>query len=176
MQFSYELVSPSRRGPPEFSEDRPSMVIGAQSLLLSHPLVPFPPAFSSPKNPGFLLFKRAAPLRREAAPVSCRAADFRTSSPSSPSPPEVEPEGRGAAAPTRGDKFLERQQAKSAAELVLKKEAKRRKKKPDGDAKLSTSVICCYGCGSPLQITEADAPGYVDPETYELVSPAAGVD
>ncbi|CAA6663289.1 unnamed protein product [Spirodela intermedia] len=66
------------------------------------------------------------------------------------------------------DRYLERQQAKSAAELVLKKEAKRTRKKPDGGAKLSTSVTCCYGCGSPLQITEADAPGYVDPETYEL--------
>lgn len=29
-------------------------------------------------------------------------------------------------------------------------------------------VYGCYGCGAPLQITDTDGPGYVDPDTYEL--------
>lgn len=48
------------------------------------------------------------------------------------------------------------------------KEKKTKKKKTE--AKVSTSTACCYGCGAPLQTIELDAPGYVDNETYELVS------
>ncbi|RWW77023.1 hypothetical protein BHE74_00014854 [Ensete ventricosum] len=99
-------------------------------------------------------------------PVSFRAA---SASPSPPPPPtSAEPDGTGAAAPTRGDLYLERQQSMSATALVLKKN-KVGKKNRRNDAKLPTNVACCYGCGAPLQTTETDAPGYVNAETYELV-------
>ncbi|KAJ8461641.1 hypothetical protein OPV22_034567 [Ensete ventricosum] len=98
-------------------------------------------------------------------PVSFRAA---SASPSPPPPPtSAEPDGTGAAAPTRGDLYLERQQSMSATALVLKKN-KVGKKNRRNDAKLPTNVACCYGCGAPLQTTETDAPGYVNAETYEL--------
>ncbi|CAI9302314.1 unnamed protein product [Lactuca saligna] len=81
-----------------------------------------------------------------------------------------ESQGTGAAAPTRGDIFLERQQYLAASALVLEKKKKKKKKeKINGSLKpTSTSTYSCYGCGAPLQISELDAPGYVDPETYEL--------
>ncbi|XP_065016149.1 putative nitric oxide synthase isoform X1 [Musa acuminata AAA Group] len=103
-------------------------------------------------------------------PISCRASSASPSpSPSPPPPPtSVELDGTGAAAPTRGDLYLERQQSMSAAALVLKKNKKEGKKKRRNDAKLPTNVACCYGCGAPLQTTEVDAPGYVNAETYEL--------
>lgn len=76
--------------------------------------------------------------------------------------------GAGAAAPTRGDQFLELQKAKEAAKVVLRDSKKKRKKK-DKVLKVNTAVASCYGCGAPLQTSESDAPGYVDPDTYELV-------
>ncbi|KAL4557166.1 hypothetical protein LXL04_035338 [Taraxacum kok-saghyz] len=82
-----------------------------------------------------------------------------------------ESQGTGAAAPTRGDIFLERQQhlAASASALVIEKKKKKKKAKTSGSLKsTSTSTYSCYGCGAPLQISETDAPGYVEPETYEL--------
>uniref|UniRef100_A0A1D1YUS0 Nitric oxide synthase 1 n=1 Tax=Anthurium amnicola TaxID=1678845 RepID=A0A1D1YUS0_9ARAE len=133
------------------------MVPGALRLTLSHPFSPFSP-FLNPPNPELLRFQ-----------ISCRAADSSEAPPSPPPPPLVDPEGTGAAAPTRGALFLGRQQAKSAAALVLREDKRRRKKKgPDDAPKLSTAVVCCYGCGAALQTAEPDAPGYVDPETYEL--------
>ena len=80
-----------------------------------------------------------------------------------------EPEGTGAAAPTRGDRFLERQQADEAAKLVIKDIKKSKKKKTNKLLKIKTAVASCYGCGAPLQTSELDAPGYVDTDTYELV-------
>ncbi|KAL7001730.1 nitric oxide associated protein 1 [Sarracenia purpurea var. burkii] len=82
-----------------------------------------------------------------------------------------EPEGIGAAAPTRGEMFLERQKSLEASDTVLKTSKKKKKKKREevsGSLKASTVLPSCYGCGAPLQISETDAPGYVDPETYEL--------
>lgn len=80
-----------------------------------------------------------------------------------------ESQGTGAAAPTRGDIFLERQQLLAASSLVLEKKRKK-KDKVSGSLKAAKSATyCCYGCGAPLQILEMDAPGYVDPETYDLV-------
>ena len=141
--------------------------MGAQSIL-SHQTLQFSAALPNLRNYHFPLFRKApSPRIKRNTIISCRG-----SSTFSAPAPEVEPEGRGAAAPTRGDKFLERQQAKSAAELALKKEARKVKRKSDAGTKISTSVTCCYGCGSPLQATEADAPGYVDPQVYELVNPA----
>ncbi|MQL81105.1 hypothetical protein Taro_013566 [Colocasia esculenta] len=138
--------------------------------VLSHPVPHTLPPFSvflNPQNPDFLRFRRTPAVHRQPAPVSCRAADSRSASPSPPPLQFVDPEGTGAAAPTRGERFLERQQAKSAATLVLKKE-KRKKKQPDAGVKVSAAAASCYGCGAPLQTAEVDAPGYVDPETYEL--------
>ncbi|KAG6525961.1 hypothetical protein ZIOFF_015934 [Zingiber officinale] len=95
-------------------------------------------------------------------PICCRA---------SPQTPEdsVETKGTGAAAPTRGDVYLERQQATSATAFVLEKDNqdKSRRKRKVG-AKFPNKAACCYGCGAPLQTAEIDAPGYVIAETYEL--------
>ncbi|BAT91251.1 hypothetical protein VIGAN_06256600 [Vigna angularis var. angularis] len=81
--------------------------------------------------------------------------------------PADESEGTGAAAPSPGEKFLERQQSYEAAKIILK-ENKKRKKKKDNAVKASRNVASCYGCGAPLHTSDAVAPGYVDPETYEL--------
>lgn len=51
---------------------------------------------------------------------------------------------------------------------MLKENKKNRKKKKDKALKVSLAVASCYGCGAPLQTLESDAPGYVEPETYEL--------
>ncbi|XP_057544363.1 putative nitric oxide synthase [Amaranthus tricolor] len=80
--------------------------------------------------------------------------------------PEPETEGIGAAAPTRGQHFLEHHQAKVASTTVLAANKKRKKK--EKPFKVINSVACCYGCGAPLQTLEVDGPGYVDPDTYEL--------
>lgn len=79
----------------------------------------------------------------------------------------AESEGTGAAAPSPGEKFLERLRSIEAANLILKDNNKNRKK--EKPLKASTAVSSCYGCGAPLQTSDSDAPGYVDPETYELV-------
>ncbi|XP_038875863.1 NO-associated protein 1, chloroplastic/mitochondrial isoform X1 [Benincasa hispida] len=86
-------------------------------------------------------------------------------------PPTVDPpeiDGIGAAAPTRGDRFLERHHSVEAAKFVHKENKKNRKRKKDKALKVSLAVAACYGCGAPLQTLELDAPGYVEPETYEL--------
>ncbi|XP_073105989.1 putative nitric oxide synthase isoform X2 [Elaeis guineensis] len=117
-------------------------------------------------NPSFFPFSTKALNPRKPSPITCRTS----SSSASPPPPQlpVEPEGSGAAAPTRGDRFLDRHNSMSAAALVIKKKdgTKHKKKKPE--ARASSAVACCYGCGAPLQTTEVDAPGYVDSDTYEL--------
>ncbi|WOL13260.1 nitric oxide synthase isoform X4 [Canna indica] len=129
-------------------------------LFLSSSSSPLP-LFSNFPN-----LQTLAPYPRKISQISCRAAS--SPSPPSPSPPSsVEPEGTGAATPTRGDLYLERQQSMSAAALVLKNRDKTRRKRRNG-AKMHTNVACCYGCGAPLQTTEIDAPGYVNAETYEL--------
>ncbi|KAK7341166.1 hypothetical protein VNO80_24091 [Phaseolus coccineus] len=81
--------------------------------------------------------------------------------------PAAESEGTGAAAPSPGEKFLERQQSFEAAKLILKENKKRTKKK-ESRVKAARNVASCYGCGAPLHTSDAVAPGYVDPETYEL--------
>ncbi|KAJ3672657.1 hypothetical protein LUZ60_007378 [Juncus effusus] len=98
---------------------------------------------------------------------------------STPPPPAApaEEEGAGPAAPTRGDVFLERERSKFAAKALIKEykkqdeylvRKKKRKEKKLLRAKIASAGACCYGCGAPLQILEQDAPGYVDPDTYEL--------
>ena len=94
---------------------------------------------------------------------------FETSHKKPPTPDPPESDGTGAAAPTRGDRFLERHHSVEAAKFVLKENNKDRKRKKDKALKVSLAVASCYGCGAPLQTLELDAPGYVEPETYELV-------
>ncbi|KAJ6848942.1 putative nitric oxide synthase isoform X1 [Iris pallida] len=91
---------------------------------------------------------------------SCRAAH----------PSAVDPDGTGAAAPTRGDIFLDRHRAELAAKIILKENRKKIKdnRKASAGKKPSSAVASCYGCGAPLQTVESDSPGYVDTETYEL--------
>ncbi|XP_020215434.1 putative nitric oxide synthase [Cajanus cajan] len=81
--------------------------------------------------------------------------------------PAAESDGTGAAAPSPGEKFLERQHSFEAAKLILNENTKKKKKK-DNALKASRAVASCYGCGAPLHTSDVDAPGYVDPETYEL--------
>ncbi|XP_059304982.1 putative nitric oxide synthase [Lycium ferocissimum] len=76
------------------------------------------------------------------------------------------PDGYGAAAPTRGDIYLQRQQASSG--LATTTTNKKKKKKLDKILNVSNLAPCCYGCGAPLHTLEVDAPGYVDQETYDL--------
>ncbi|CAH9111223.1 unnamed protein product [Cuscuta europaea] len=76
----------------------------------------------------------------------------------------TEPEGSGAAASTRGDKFIRRQH--SAA--TVKAAPKKKKQKHENVMKFSSLAPSCYGCGAPLQTSEIDVPGYVDKETYDL--------
>ncbi|KAH7855084.1 hypothetical protein Vadar_021050 [Vaccinium darrowii] len=103
-------------------------------------------------KPPSILCKSVQPRTREQTPVSA-----------------PEPEGTGAAAPTRGEIFLERQKALADSAKVLKEIKKKKKReKVGGSMKASRTVPSCYGCGAPLQISETDAPGYVDPQTYEL--------
>ncbi|XP_062153755.1 NO-associated protein 1, chloroplastic/mitochondrial isoform X3 [Alnus glutinosa] len=80
------------------------------------------------------------------------------------------PDGTGPAAPTRGQRFLERHRSLEAAKLVAEDNSKSKKKKAKKEKplKVSTAVASCYGCGAPLQTSYSDAPGYVDSQTYEL--------
>ncbi|XP_030934143.1 NO-associated protein 1, chloroplastic/mitochondrial-like isoform X3 [Quercus lobata] len=97
--------------------------------------------------------------------VLCKASVSETHSSESVSGPD----GTGAAAPTRGQKFLEHQLSLEAM-TEKKTETKKKKKmmKKERVLKVSMAVATCYGCGAPLQTSDSDAPGYVDLETYEL--------
>lgn len=109
-------------------------------------------------NPNLLPLRNPKP-HKPTLIFCCGAADPQTQQQPSAS------DGTGAAAPTRGDLFLQRQQSMAAA----KNKTKTTKVKKQKKIKLSSAVASCYGCGAPLQTTEVDAPGYVDSETYELV-------
>ncbi|KAK9291494.1 hypothetical protein L1049_019442 [Liquidambar formosana] len=101
-----------------------------------------------------------------------------TSSPPPPPPtseshhlsvPISEPDGIGSAAPTRGELLIQYHQSKASSKLVLEADKKRKKKdKPSGYWKVSSKVASCYGCGAPLQTSDTDSPGYVEPDTFEL--------
>ncbi|XP_030473360.2 NO-associated protein 1, chloroplastic/mitochondrial isoform X2 [Syzygium oleosum] len=117
------------------------------------------------------------PLPRHLTNLHSRVLTARKSPPPRPilckSPPELaesESGGTGAASPTRGDNFLHRQRSVEAAKLVMKemkpKDAKKMKR--EKLPKVSSAVASCYGCGAPLQTSEMDAPGYIDPDTYQL--------
>lgn len=81
----------------------------------------------------------------------------------------IEPEGTGAAAPSPGERFLEHQNARATAALVLKQSGSREKKKNRRRKAVPSSLAAhCYGCGAPLQSELVDSPGYVDIEIFEL--------
>ncbi|XVF54956.1 hypothetical protein PTKIN_Ptkin05aG0222400 [Pterospermum kingtungense] len=131
----------------------------------------FLPPLSLPNHRNFSNFSPIYfNIYKRTTPVSCKSTQSETQSQIAISEAQLlssEPEGTGAAAPTRGDRFLERQQADEAAKLVIK-EIKKGKKKTKKLLKVNTAVASCYGCGAPLQTLEPDAPGYVDTHTYEL--------
>ncbi|KAK9120752.1 hypothetical protein Syun_018369 [Stephania yunnanensis] len=120
-------------------------------------------------NPNFILNARPP----KPSIVTCKSTNSQTQS-HQPSPPNLcvsaqEPDGLGAAAPTRGDRYLSRQKSVEAAAIVLSESKDQRNKmKVKVKAKAKVLAACCYGCGAPLQTAEEDSPGYVDPETYEL--------
>ncbi|KAJ4830374.1 nitric oxide associated protein 1, partial [Turnera subulata] len=66
-------------------------------------------------------------------------------------------------------KALEAEAAAAANMVVMKQKSPRKKaKRRPPPPKPFNLAACCYGCGAPLQTSENDAPGYVDPHTYEL--------
>lgn len=77
-------------------------------------------------------------------------------------------DGAGAAAPTRGDVFLQLHQSSAASASVFAETKKKKKSKDKAAKSSSVTAPSCYGCGAPLQTSESDAPGYVEPETYSL--------
>ncbi|KAK9034664.1 hypothetical protein V6N11_050821 [Hibiscus sabdariffa] len=111
-------------------------------------------------------------IYRKSTPVSCKSTHSDSPTQLSLSDTKLlssDTGGTGAAAPTRGDRFLERQQADEAAKVIIKEIKKSKKKtKTKKVLKVNSATACCYGCGAPLQTSELDAPGYVDKDTYEL--------
>lgn len=122
---------------------------------------------ASPHLP-FLSFPKTLPP----LPPPLKTHAHRTSLAAAPAPPPAPPDGAGPAAPTRGDRFLGRQLATEAAARVLAPEdadrRRRRKEKRRALARKPSGLASCYGCGAPLQTAEEAAPGYVDPDTYQL--------
>ncbi|XP_057951329.1 putative nitric oxide synthase isoform X2 [Malania oleifera] len=160
--------------PSRDSRQQEPMAPRALSVFLSPLLLPH--QLSNPNSSSLQIrqIKLAKPTT-----ILCKATRQHThynapSTPKTQSPShsgcEPVPEGTGAAAPTPGEIFLESRQARAASAMVLSANKKKKKKrdKSSGSLKVSTAVSCCYGCGAPLQTKEAEAPGYVDLETYEL--------
>ncbi|KAK3001359.1 hypothetical protein RJ639_021138 [Escallonia herrerae] len=115
-------------------------------------------------------FRQIPPLQTHTNPLQiCRVTNpSRVTELPDPVPTiHAEHVGLGAAAPTRGDIFLEHQKSLAAAATAGKKKKKKREK-TSGSSQVANSSASCYGCGAPLQISVSDAPGYVDPDTYEL--------
>lgn len=124
----------------------------------------WPPAATA--APLFLSFSAALlplplpPHRLSCSPVQSTLLPHR-------SPPPPTGAGSGTAAPNPTDVFLLlHYSAKAAAADAKRKHTKNKKPPPPA---VSPVVSCCYGCGAPLQTDEADAPGYVDTDTYQLV-------
>lgn len=114
---------------------------------------------------------RFATIHGRAIPaISCKSTRYEAPSPETRRfESKREAEGTGAASPTRGDQFLERQKAMESAKLMMKQMKKKDKIRKVKALKLTTEVSSCYGCGAPLQTSESDSPGYVDPDAYDLV-------
>lgn len=148
------------------------------SSLPVHLLLCSPP-MASPHLASFLSFPKTPPpppppLAAAASPrpLTLHRPRPRAASAGAASPP---PDGAGPAAPTRGDRFLGRHLAAEAAATVLAPEdAERRRRRKEKRRALARKppaglASSCYGCGAPLQTAEEDAPGYVEPATYDLV-------
>ncbi|KAL6321513.1 hypothetical protein AAG906_019693 [Vitis piasezkii] len=127
------------------------------SVFLSPLSLPYSPSNPTPKFSSFYT---------KPTPISCQTQARQQAAPTS-DPYRPESDGLGAAAPTRGDLFLEHHQSVAASEVVFNANKKKKKVKSSGSWKAS-AASACYGCGASLQTLETDAPGYVDPETYEL--------
>ncbi|PIN13960.1 putative GTPase [Handroanthus impetiginosus] len=121
-----------------------------------------PQLFQNP-NPIFRLPK----LHSQKTPTLIICKSIQSNTTGSPvSTPQ--PDGDGPSAPTRGDIFLQRHQT-SVASVTILAEVQKKKKNKDKTVKAnSVTVPSCYGCGAPLQTSDSDAPGYVEPETYRL--------
>ncbi|XP_063948010.1 putative nitric oxide synthase isoform X1 [Daucus carota subsp. sativus] len=135
----------------------------APKTLFLYPLYPFLRPLSPPNFSTHLFIYNPKPLY-----ITCHSTNSHQNKPHSQSTPTIEPGGSGAAAPTRGDIFLERQQALEASAKVMLETKKIKKKKRDKMSKGSGVDYSCYGCGAPLQTVENDAPGYVDADMYQL--------
>ncbi|KAL1819985.1 hypothetical protein ACET3Z_014854 [Daucus carota] len=135
----------------------------APKTLFLSPLYPFLRPLNPPNFSAHLFIYNPKPLY-----ITCNSTNSHQNKPHSQSTPTIEPGGSGAAAPTRGDIFLERQQALEASAKVMLETKKIKKKKRDKMSKGAVVDYSCYGCGAPLQTVENDAPGYVDTDTYQL--------
>ncbi|KAJ6415391.1 hypothetical protein OIU84_004230 [Salix udensis] len=145
-------------------------------LLSLQPFGHNPSTNSSPTQPSYNastieVFVPKSPVLQETynkpIPILCKSQ--RTPTETSQSSVSItDPDGTGAAAPTRGDQFLERQKSFEAAKLVIKEVKKSRRREIKKALKVNTAVSSCYGCGAPLHTSDPDSPGYVDPDTYEL--------
>lgn len=141
-----------------------SSISALHPFRLSHRLLNPNPAFvslNSPKPSYIIICEFAASQSQPNKKLS--SSQTQHNYPES----DTEPDGSGAASPTRGEIFLDRQQYIAASAMVLA--TTKKKKKKYKALKASLSLPSCYGCGAPLQTSEMDAPGYVDPDTYYLV-------
>ncbi|KAG8381529.1 hypothetical protein BUALT_Bualt06G0131200 [Buddleja alternifolia] len=118
------------------------------------------------QNPNPKLFFPKLRSQKSHSLIICKSAQIETADSPVYTP---EPDGAGPSAPTRGEIFLQRHQSSAASATVIT-EIKKKKKIKDKVVKASSSsvVASCYGCGAPLQTSETDSPGYVEPETYDL--------
>lgn len=124
---------------------------------------PTPHPFQNP-NLKFVLPK----LHSQKPPTLSVCKSTQTDTPDFPvSTPDTD--GSGPSAPTRGELFLQRYQSSAASSTVLEEIKKKKKNKEKVVKSTSFNAPSCYGCGAPLQTSELDAPGYVEPETYSLV-------
>ncbi|KAL7253804.1 hypothetical protein ACSBR1_008196 [Camellia fascicularis] len=130
--------------------------------LPHHLMIPTPTLRLYPSKPTLIFCKSLQSSQTHKQTSSTFDTDLSVSTP--------ELEGIGAAKPTRGEVFLEHQKssADSAQVLGANKKKKKTREKLSGSLRASTIIQSCYGCGAPLQTFETDAPGYVDPDTYEL--------
>ncbi len=88
--------------------------------------------------------------------------------------PSVQSETPKVTGKTRGEIFLERSREmlevhseRSSARAIKTKE--RRIRKTEKNAVAKHTEPCCYGCGTILQTSAVEAPGYVPIDTFEVV-------
>ncbi|XP_031484256.1 putative nitric oxide synthase [Nymphaea colorata] len=140
-------------------------------MSLKSPFLDFASSFTPsflPRAPPFLI-----PLHGLRQSSLCSSSSVKASSANSEtqrrraSVSDGEPTGTGAAAPTRGEVFLHRLLSQKPISGQPKKKEKKNKG-AEPKRVVDSGIASCYGCGAPLQTQEVDAPGYVDPQTYEV--------